>query len=134
MVSLADVHESNSLIPTALPAGLVAIFVGGTSGIGEISAKTLANYAVRPRIYIVGRSEDAANRILAECKTINPDGDFTFMKADVSLIRNVDEVCNKIKAKEGHLNLLFLTTGVLSLDKAGIIRCVNFTSGSSVIT
>jgi NADP-dependent 3-hydroxy acid dehydrogenase YdfG len=118
MVSLSSVSASNSLISKVIPAGLVAVFFGGTSGIGEITVKTLAKYARSPRIYIVGRSQDAADRILAECKAINPDGEFIFMKADVSLIRNVDQLSNEIKAKEKFLNLLFLTAGVANIDRA----------------
>jgi NAD(P)-dependent dehydrogenase (short-subunit alcohol dehydrogenase family) len=118
MVSLSSVSASNSLISKVIPAGLVAVFFGGTRGIGEITVKTLAKYARSPRIYIVGRSQDAADRILAECKAINPDGEFIFMKADVSLIRNVDQLSNEIKAKEKFLNLLFLTAGVANIDRA----------------
>lgn len=118
MVSLSSVSASNSLIPEVIPAGLVAVFFGGTSGIGEITVKTLAKYARSPRIYIIGRSQDAADRILAECKAINPDGEFIFMKTDVSLIRNVDELSKEIKAKEKFLNLLFLTAGVANIDRA----------------
>ncbi len=119
MVSLSQVRASNSGISTALPAGLVAVFVGGTSGIGEISVKTLARYARKPRVYIVGRSRSAADRILAECKAINPDGEFLFLKADVSLIHVVDDLCIEIKAKEKSLNLLFLSAGVSAMVRAG---------------
>ncbi|KAH8900401.1 NAD(P)-binding protein [Thozetella sp. PMI_491] len=117
MVSLSAVRTSNSLISTALPAGLVAVFVGGTSGIGEASVKAFAKHARKPQVYIVGRSQDAADRILAECKTLNPEGKFAFLKADVSLIRTVDEVCNNIKAKEKTLNLLFLSCGVMDMSR-----------------
>ncbi|VUC30452.1 unnamed protein product [Clonostachys rosea] len=118
MVSLSSVLASNSHIRNVLPAGLVAVFFGGTSGIGEITVKTFAKYARSQRVYIVGRSQDAADRILGECKAINPDGEFIFLKADVSLIRNVDELSKEIKAKEKFLNLLFLTTGVSNTDRA----------------
>jgi hypothetical protein len=53
------------------------------------------------------------DRIMAECNTINPDGVFTFIKADVSLICIVDDVCHVIKAKEKSINLLFLITGIM---------------------
>ncbi|KAF8909245.1 hypothetical protein CPB84DRAFT_1813000 [Gymnopilus junonius] len=99
MVSLSDVHASNSRISSSLPAGLVAVFVGGTNGIGE------------PRVYFIGRSQDAGDRILAECKTLNTDGEFTFIKADVSLLSVVDEISRDIKSKEKAINLLFLTAG-----------------------
>lgn len=117
MVSLSDVLASNARIPSSLPSGLVAVFIGGTSGIGEITVKTFAKYARKPRVYIVGRSQEAADRILAECAALNPEGQFSFLKADVSLIRVVDELCDQIKAKESSLNLLFLSAADSKLDR-----------------
>jgi short-subunit dehydrogenase len=113
MVSLAQVQSSNSRIGTALPPGLVAVFVGATSGIGETSLKQFAKHARQPRVYFIGRSQQVGDRIAAECKELNREGEFTFIQADVSLIRTVDEVCRDIKAKETAINLLFLSTGTL---------------------
>lgn len=113
MVTLAEVQSSNSLVASTLPAGLVSVFVGATSGIGETSLKQFAKYARQPRVYFIGRSQEAGDRIAAECKTLNPDGVFTFIKADVSLIRTIDDVCHAIKAKEKSINLLFLSTGTM---------------------
>lgn len=110
MVSLPDVQSSNAQIATALP-GLVAVFVGATSGIGEYSLKEFARHAQKPRVYFVGRSQEAADRISRECQELNPDGEFTFIKADVSLLNSVDDVCRQIKNKEKTINLLFLTCG-----------------------
>ncbi|KAL1954727.1 hypothetical protein VTO42DRAFT_780 [Malbranchea cinnamomea] len=118
MVSLTEVKSSNSRISSTLPPELVAVFVGATSGIGEVTLKTCAKYATRPRVYFVGRSQEAADRIVAECKALNPGGEYIFLRADVSLIRVVDRVCEQIKAKENNLNLLFLSTGVVSLDRS----------------
>lgn len=118
MVSLAKVQSSNALISSTLPAGLVAVFVGATSGIGEATLKKFAQYTRQPRAYFVGRSQDAADRIVAECKAINPEGEYLFIKADVSLIRVVDMVCKEIKGKEKVLNLLFLSQGVPSMDRS----------------
>jgi hypothetical protein len=42
MVSLTAVQASNSCIASSLPLGLVAIFVGATSGIGEYTLKQFA--------------------------------------------------------------------------------------------
>jgi NADP-dependent 3-hydroxy acid dehydrogenase YdfG len=122
MVSLSDVHSSNSLISSSLPPSLVAIFVGATSGIGEITLKKFAQYSRQPRAYFIGRSQDAADRIVAECNALNPAGEYIFIKADVSLIRVVDKVCKDIKAKEKVLNILFLSAGVPSMDRSGIIH------------
>jgi NAD(P)-dependent dehydrogenase (short-subunit alcohol dehydrogenase family) len=122
MVSFSTVCSSNSLISSTLPPGLVAIFVGGTSGIGEITLEKFAIYARQPRAYFIGRSQDAADHIIAKCKTLNPSGEFIFVKADVSLIRNVDEVCGEIKAKEKAINILFLSAGLPSFDRSGMMH------------
>ena len=122
MVSLSVVRSSNSLISSALASGLVAVFVGATSGIGEITLKKFAKYSRQSRAYFVGRSQDAADRIVAECKALNPVGEYIFIKADVSLIHVVDEVCKGIKAKEKLVNILFLSAGVPSMDRSGRIH------------
>ena len=113
MVALSDIQSSNSRIASALPPGLVAVFVGATAGIGETTLRQFAKYTRQPRVYFVGRSQDAGDRITAECKALNSDGEYTFVKADVSLIRTVDDICRDIKSKEKAINLLCLSTGTL---------------------
>ena len=116
MVSLTDVQSSNSRIASVLPPGLVAVYVGATSGVGEVSLKQFAKQVRQPRVYFVGRSQEAGDRIAAECKTLNAEGEYIFIKADVSLIRTVDEVCRDIKKKEKAINLLYLSPGSLLID------------------
>ncbi len=113
MVSLTEVQSSNSLIPSVLPPGLVAVFVGATSGIGETTLKQFAKYTRQPHIYFIGRSQEAGDRITAECKALNREGEYAFIKADVSLIKVVDDVCRDIKSKEQAINLLFQCQGTL---------------------
>ncbi|GAB1318452.1 Short-chain dehydrogenases/reductase [Madurella fahalii] len=113
MVSLEQMRASNARIPRSLPPGLVAVFVGGTSGIGETTMKKFAKHTVQPRIYFIGRSEQSAIRILAELQTLNPAGEYQFLQADVSLLQNVDHVCREIYTKEKLVNLLFLTCGTM---------------------
>jgi NAD(P)-dependent dehydrogenase (short-subunit alcohol dehydrogenase family) len=113
MVALPTVRTSNALLSTKVP-GLVAVFVGATSGIGECSLKAFAKHTRKPRTYFIGRSQEAGDRIRAECQAINPQGEFIFMKVDTSLIRNVDKACAEIKAKENTINILFLSTGTFA--------------------
>lgn len=115
MVSLVAMRASNAQVATALPSGLVGVFVGATSGIGETSLKQFAKHASKPRVYFVGRSQEAGDRILSELEELNPEGSYTFRKADVSLIKVVDEVSKEIKAKEQAINVLFLSPGVLQM-------------------
>lgn len=118
MVLFSQVRASNSLISSKFPTRLVALFVGGTSGIGETTLKKFAKYAHSPRAYLIGRSRNSAARIIAECEDINPHGEFIFVEADVSLIRTVDEVCNEIKEKETVLNIIFMSQGVMRMDRS----------------
>src|ERR1700733_14471143 len=100
MVALPEVQSSNSRIASALPPGLVAVFVGGTSGIGETTLKQFAKHTRRPRVYFVGRSQKAGDRIAAECTALNSEGQYIFIKADTSLIHTVDDTCRDVKSKE----------------------------------
>lgn len=113
MVSIEDVRASNARISTDLPSGLVAVFVGSTSGIGEYTMVQFAKHAVRPRIHFVGRSQESADRLQQQLTTLNPDGTYIFHKADTSLLRNVDAVCRAIKEQETAINILVLSTGTL---------------------
>lgn len=118
MLSLTHVQSSNSRIASTLPPGLVAVFVGATSGVGETSLKQFAKHVRQPRVYFIGRSQEAGDRITAECKALNSEGEYIFIKADTSLICTVDDVCRDIKGKEKAVNLLFLSTG--SLNSRGL--------------
>ncbi|KAK3681628.1 hypothetical protein B0T22DRAFT_539997 [Podospora appendiculata] len=113
MVALEQIRASNGQIATALRPGLVAVFAGATSGIGEATLKQFAKQAVRPRIYFIGRSGASGKRVRDELVKLNPGGEYTFLSVDVSLLRAVDQVCREIKAKETAVNLLFLSTGTM---------------------
>ncbi|KAL2844751.1 hypothetical protein BJY01DRAFT_214759 [Aspergillus pseudoustus] len=113
MVSLKTVQTSNAGI-RALPK-ITALFVGGTSGIGQSTLRQLARHADSPTAYIVGRNEARASPFLSELRQLSPKGRFHFIEADVSLLRNVDAACKQIAQQEKHLNLLFMTPGGISL-------------------
>ncbi|CAM1504926.1 Fc.00g025170.m01.CDS01 [Cosmosporella sp. VM-42] len=117
MVALPDVIASNERIAPAFPNGLVAVFIGGTSGVGEYTLKAFAKHSSNPRVYVVGRSQEAADRIIQECKQLNRGGTFEFLKLDVSLVKNVDEVCVHIKKKETAINILFQSQGSMAFEK-----------------
>ncbi|GAB1218612.1 hypothetical protein ATERTT37_007875 [Aspergillus terreus] len=116
MVGLTQVRSSNSALNSRNPH-FVAVFVGGTSGIGEYTAKQLANSVKQPTIHLVGRNSAAGSRIVEELKAANPNGSFNFIQSDLSLLRNVDDVCAVIKNKEESIDLLFMTTGHLATSK-----------------
>ena len=99
MVHIDVVHTSISDLVKSRP--LVAVFVGGTSGIGEFTIQALAtthgHNGKGIRAYIVGRNAAAAEKTIAECRNTCPSGEFIFVKAkDLSLLDDVDRVCTEI--------------------------------------
>lgn len=118
MVTLPQAITSNKRIAATLPEDVVAVFVGGTSGVGEYTVKAFAKYVSRPRVYIIGRSQEAAEGIIRNCQGLNPSGTFEFLQADISLLAAVDDVCRTIKSKEKYINLLFQTQGTMGFSKS----------------
>ncbi len=115
MVNIQDVRKSNLAFKLSSHAsGSVAVFVGATSGIGLGTLKEYAKCAQGAKAYIVGRSKRAAEPLLNELKTSNPEGTFEFIETEISLIKNVDLACDEIKSKEKKVDILFLSAGFLS--------------------
>lgn len=117
MVVLEKVQNSIAQVAQTYPAGLVAVFAGATAGIGETSLREFARHTPKPRIYIIGRSKDACDRLDRDLKSVNPKGQYTFIRSDISLLRNVDDVCRQIREKESAINVLFMSQGTLNFSK-----------------
>lgn len=130
MVRIDTVRESNEKARAL--EGLVAVFLGGTGGIGESTAKELFLRTTRPKAYIVGRSvsrmrslelwltlksrnERRGKRICEELHEINSEGTAIFLQRDIGRIRDVDELCTELKEREPKINCLFLTAGYMTL-------------------
>ncbi|KAB8231571.1 uncharacterized protein BDW43DRAFT_312799 [Aspergillus alliaceus] len=113
MVSLQDVRAHKASLKNLGP-GLVAVFVGGTSGIGLYTAREFVRYTISPRVYLVGRNEVEAKRTIDELHSLNLDGKVQFIKSDVSLLKGVDKACDEILRTANRVNLLFLSCGMMS--------------------
>ncbi|KAJ9503061.1 hypothetical protein LTR99_007065 [Exophiala xenobiotica] len=115
MVTLQTIRKSNARI-AELPEGLVALFLGATSGIGQSTLLQFAQHAVRPHIYIVARrtSAPATTGLLQKLQATNPDATYTIIEKDVSLIRESDDVVEFVQARETKLDLLFESVGFIS--------------------
>lgn len=115
-LTLPQVTASNKLAESALPSGLVAVFAGATAGIGSLALRGFAKHTIRPRIYFIGRSEEGAAKLQEELKAINADGEYIFLKANMSLLKETDEVSKQIMDKEKHVNVLFMSQGTANLS------------------
>jgi NADP-dependent 3-hydroxy acid dehydrogenase YdfG len=115
MVALKDISLSNEAFRSS-KRHITALFVGGTSGVGKGTLIQLARHALAPTIYMVGRSKESAQPLLNELNSFNSEATYIFIETEVSLIKNVDVVCEQVKAQEKKLDLLFMSAGYPSLD------------------
>ncbi|KAJ3553649.1 hypothetical protein NP233_g12598 [Leucocoprinus birnbaumii] len=115
MPSLSTAEASNTTFqPSYTP---VAVFVGGTAGIGKCTAQLLANNLKgRIRVIIVGRNEAAAQEIIASLSP--PTGDeagYEFLPCDVTSMKNVHEFSKTLRDRLPKINFLMLSAGVFSV-------------------
>lgn len=116
MVAINAVRASNAALQATGAPGMVAVFAGATSGIGMGTLKAFIKYANAPKAYIIGRSESATGRLLKDLRLSNPSATLNFLEGEISLIREVDRLCDEIKRKEEKIDFAFLSAGYLSFD------------------
>ncbi|KAG5366480.1 putative oxidoreductase bli-4 [Yarrowia sp. B02] len=110
MPSLNQMETANAAYkPTIQNA--VGVFFGGTSGIGKETAYLFAKKFERPTVIIVGRSEEAGSKIVAD---LSSQANVTFIKSDLSQMKEVVRVSDLVKKDVNKINLLFLSQGILS--------------------
>lgn len=112
MVSDKDIRASNALINGAT-APRVAVFVGGTSGIGQLTVKALVATGTSVRIYLIGRQSSAERMrtFIEQLHTINPDAEVIWTEGQIALLADTKRICDVIKSKESRVDLLFLSAG-----------------------
>ncbi|KAJ6583487.1 NAD(P)-binding protein [Mycena vulgaris] len=116
MPSLSTVRAFNAAFaPSYTP---VAIFVGGTSGIGQGMAEAFARHTKgNAHIVLVGRNRAAAEAILATFpKPTAPGAKHEFVECDITLMKNVGRVAGELRARIPTINFLVLTPGVMTMN------------------
>jgi NAD(P)-dependent dehydrogenase (short-subunit alcohol dehydrogenase family) len=114
MPALSVVTAANAkFAPSYLP---VALFVGGTSGIGQAMAQAFARYTKgNAHIIICGRNRTAAEAIIATFpKPTHGDAKHEFVSCDVSLMKNVHVTSADLLSRLPKINFIIFTTGFLS--------------------
>ncbi|KAJ7328729.1 hypothetical protein DFH08DRAFT_786328 [Mycena albidolilacea] len=117
MPSLAAAKASNSTFRLAyLP---VAVFIGGTSGIGRAMVEAFARYTKgSAHIVIVGRNKTAAESILASLPTpLPPQAGWKheFIPCDASLMKNIGAFTNELSKRIPKINFLVISSGYCSI-------------------
>ncbi len=93
----------HKIITTSLQ-GKIALVTGGTSGIGLASAQQLA--AQGARVFITGRRQDALDEAVALIGRVA-----TGIRADASVLAELDVVYAEIARSAGNLDILFANAG-----------------------
>ncbi|KAF2659741.1 hypothetical protein K491DRAFT_590380 [Lophiostoma macrostomum CBS 122681] len=90
MVNIAQIRQSNSLI-SASTAPRVAVFVGGTSGIGTAAVASIARLNTPVKAYVIGRKSSEAffRTFAADLQQANPDANLIFLEGEISLLAEV---------------------------------------------
>lgn len=124
-MSLKLVQSVNASFVANQP--LVAVFVGGTSGIGSHTIKALATAHGKGgkglRAYIIGRNAKAAEDVLGHCQIVCPSGEFHFIRAsDLALMKEVDLTCAELlrveekeatkKGETPRIDMLFMSQAI----------------------
>ncbi|CCM05845.1 uncharacterized protein FIBRA_08081 [Fibroporia radiculosa] len=115
MPSLYAARASNARYsPSRLP---VAVFVGGTSGIGQAVAEAFARYTKgNAHIIICGRNKSAADKIIASFpQATAPEAKHEFVECDATLMKNVFLTTSALLARLPKLNYLVLSPGIFTL-------------------
>ena len=86
----------------------VAVVFGGTSGIGEATAKAYADEGAK--VVVSGRDEKDGNRIVKEIKDKAQEG--LFVKADVTSASEIKDVMDKAIEVFDHIDILYNGAGI----------------------
>ncbi|KAJ7114676.1 NAD(P)-binding protein [Mycena crocata] len=116
MPNLSTVRAFNAAFkPSYTP---VAIFVGGTSGIGQGMAEAFARHSNgNAHIVLVGRNRAAAEAIIAGFPKPTIEGvKHEFVECDISLMKNVNRVAGELRERLPKINFLVLTAGLLTMQ------------------
>jgi len=118
MPSLAAIRASNAAFsPSYTP---VAIFVGGTAGIGQGIAEAFARHTNgNAHLIIIGRNQAAADAILSQfpkpssgSSAVTPT--YEFVQCDVTLMKNVHAVTKELLTRMSKVNFLVMTPGYIT--------------------
>ncbi|KAF8320744.1 hypothetical protein DL93DRAFT_2163725 [Clavulina sp. PMI_390] len=111
MPSLAATKTANA--EAIFPYRPVALFVGGTSGIGQAIAEALARYTKgNVHIILCGRNKSAAEKIIDSFPT-SETSKYEFLECDASKLKNVAVACEVLRKERGisKINYMVLSQG-----------------------
>lgn len=117
MVRISQIKENNAQIDEK-SAPRVAVFVGGTSGIGKLTLNAITRLGTRFKAYVIGRqeSEAAFKPFIEELHLANANANIIWVEGQISLLSEVQRICDHIKRLESSIDLLFMTAGYVNFS------------------
>ncbi|HEX5228590.1 MAG TPA: SDR family oxidoreductase [Bryobacteraceae bacterium] len=91
--------------------GKVVVITGGTSGIGQVAAESLARMGAR--IVLIARSRTRGEATLARLREIGPAQSHTIHYADVSRLAELRRVGKEVAAAEPRIDVLINNAGAM---------------------
>ncbi|KAI1400816.1 NAD(P)-binding protein [Hypoxylon fuscum] len=85
----------------------------GTNGLGAAAVMMLASRNAA-KIYITGRNESAAQRVIADMKSIGTSTEIVWLRCDHTNLASVKEAAEAISAKESRLDVLMANAGIMA--------------------
>jgi NAD(P)-dependent dehydrogenase (short-subunit alcohol dehydrogenase family) len=116
MVKITSIDESNARFASEHHAGLICVFVGATSGIGASTLESMANILESSTFYVLGRSETSFVAQKARVESLNSSIKILFIKAEVSLLSEIDAACQRIRTVERKIDILYMSQGCVPLN------------------
>ncbi|KAJ7136338.1 hypothetical protein C8R43DRAFT_1238993 [Mycena crocata] len=116
MPSFRAVKTSNASHSFDYPP--VAVFAGGTSGIGQVMAESFARYTKgRAHIILIGRNADAAAEVISGFPKPKETADWRheFVACDATSMDAIRATCAALRGRLTHINYLVLSAGYNSM-------------------
>ena len=85
------------------------IITGATDGIGKQTALDLAKIGYS--MGLVGRNQEKGNQVLNEIKSATNNDSIQFFKADLAIMKNLENLSNKIKKEYSSIDMLINNAG-----------------------
>jgi len=90
--------------------GKVALVTGANTGIGRVTAVTLAQQGAR--LILAGRSEERTRPVVEEIRAAQGDEAARFVRLDLSSLKAVDEAADEVLSVDEPLHLLINNAGL----------------------
>jgi len=95
--------------------GKTVVVTGGTSGIGEVAARRLAEKGAR--IVLIARDQARAAATLTKLKNVNPSATHAAHYGDLSALAEMKRVAGEVAASEPRIDVLVNNAGAVFLSR-----------------